>query len=201
MKDPEISQFDHLKKNMSIRTVETKLACAIGLLYKSRPFLDLNSRKLLYFSFVHSHICYANIIWGATHSSKLAKLASQQRHICKIINLKKRRESAIPIMENMKILNIYNINIYQVLIFMFKFYKKQLPSNFDGIFSQNKTNKYNLRSSLKINFMLPKNTCKYVEHALSYRGPKLWNSLFVEIKNAPSFNIFKRLLKIYLNYK
>ena len=183
-----------------INIIESKLACAIGLLYRSRPFLDLNSRKLFYFSFVHSHLSYANIAWGATHPTKLHKLASQQRHVCKIIKCKGRRDSALPIMENLNILNIFNLNIYQVLIFMFKFTKKKLPTNFDTFFQSNRASRYNLRSSTKENFDLPKNTCKYVEHSLSYRGPKLWNSLYKEIKKAPSFNIFKRLLKNYLIY-
>ena len=133
-----------------IKILESKLACAIGLLYKSRPFLDLNSRKLFYFSFVHSHLSYANISWGATHPSKLEKLASLQRHICKMIKFKKRRDSAIPVMENLEILSINNLNIYQVLLFMFKFTKKELPSNFDDIFMLNKSSKYNLRSSLNL---------------------------------------------------
>ena len=181
-----------------IKILESKLSCAIGLLYKSRPFLDLNSRKLLYFSFVHSYLSYANITWGATHPTKLEKLTSLQRRVCKIIKFKNRRDSAIPVMENLKILNVKNLNIFQVLIFMFKFTKKQLPSNFDDIFLSNNSPKYNLRSTLKRNFILPKNTCKYVEHSLSYRGPKLWNTLFVEIKNASSLNTFKRLLKYHL---
>ena len=83
---------------------------------------------------------------------------------------------------------------------MFKFTKKQLPSNFEGIFFTNNSLKYNLRYNSKGNFILPKNTCKYVEHSLSYRGPKLWNSLCEEIKNASSLNSFKSLLKYYLIY-
>ena len=83
---------------------------------------------------------------------------------------------------------------------MYKFNKKQLPSNFRDIFRPNNSSKYNLRSSFKGNFILPKNTCKYVEHSLSYRGPKLWNTLHREIKNASSLNSFKSLFKIYLIY-
>ena len=102
------------------------------------------------------------------------------------------------VMENLKVLRIDQLNIYQVLVFMFKFTKNQLPPNFDATFIYNNSSKYNLRSSLKGNFILPKNSCKYVEHSLSYRGPKLWNALFDEIKNATSLNIFKKLLKLYL---
>ena len=110
-----------------IQVLESKLSRFIGLMYRSRSFLDPSSRKLLYFSFVHSHLSYANIVWGATHLSKLAKLSSQQRHICKIIQFKNRRDSAKPIMENLNILSVANLNFYQVLVFMFKFTNKQLP--------------------------------------------------------------------------
>ena len=139
-----------------IKILESKLACVIGLLYRSRPFLDLNSRKLLYFSFIHSHLSYANIAWGSTHPTKLAKLASLQKHICKIIKFKKRLDSARPVMENLNILSIYNLNIYQVLVFMYKFNKKQLPSNFDDFFVSNNSSKYKLRSNLKGNFVFTK---------------------------------------------
>ena len=54
-----------------IKVIETKLANVIGLLYKSRPFLDLKSRKLIYFTLAHNHLSYANIAWGATHPTKL----------------------------------------------------------------------------------------------------------------------------------
>ena len=181
-----------------IKLLESKLACAIGLLYKSRPFLDLNARKLLYFSFVHSHLSYANIVWGATHPSKLEKLAGLQRRACKIITFKKKRESAIPVMEDLKILSIEKLNRFQVLVFMYNFNNKQLPLNFTNFFKQNKSSIYSLRSNLKGNFFLPKNSCKYVEHSLSYRGPKLWNSLYNEIKIPTSLHTFKRLLKYYL---
>ena len=47
------------KKHISV--LESKLASSIGLLYRSRPFLNLNSRLLFYYSFIHSHLSYANI--------------------------------------------------------------------------------------------------------------------------------------------
>ena len=100
-------------------------------------------------------------------------------------------------MEELKVLNVYNLNIYQVLIFMFKVINKQVPSNFDRFFNLN-SSKINLRSNHRKKFVLPKNSCKHVEHSLSYRGPKLWNSLNREVKDVKSSNVFKKMLKVFL---
>mgnify|MGYP006996129200 CR=1 FL=1 len=43
-------------------------------------------------------------MWGATHKTKLLKLENLQKHACKVISYKKRRDSAIPVMEDFKIL-------------------------------------------------------------------------------------------------
>ena len=101
-------------------------------------------------------------------------------------------------MEKLKILTFHNLNIYQTLIFMYKFSKKLLPANFDSFFKKRESSKYNLRSTKTQKLLLPKNTCKYVEHSLSYRGPKLWNIIDEEIKDALSITLFKILLKIFL---
>ena len=190
---------ENLSWSNHISTLESKVSCAIGLLYRSRPFLNLRSRKLLYFNFIHSHLSYANIVWGATHKTKLLKLENLQKHACKVISYKKRRDSAIPVMEDFKILRIPNLNIYQTLIFMFKVSNKQVPPNFDSFFKL-KSSQLNLRSNQRKMFVQPKNTCKHIEHSLFYRGPKLWNSLSCEVKSVKSLNTFKRTLKIFLVY-
>ena len=60
-----------------ISVLESKIASAIGLLYRSRSFLNLSSRLLFYNSFVHSHLSYANIAWGSTHPSIKTSEVSQ----------------------------------------------------------------------------------------------------------------------------
>ena len=81
---------EHLSWKVHIKILETNISCAIGVLYRSRNLLTLNARKLLYSSFVQSHLSYANLAWGATHPSKLVKLRSLQKHYCKAIVFKKK---------------------------------------------------------------------------------------------------------------
>ena len=37
--------------------------------------------------------------------------------------------------------------------------------------------------------------------SILFQGPRIWNSLPSDIKNAPSFNIFKRVIKPFLRVR
>ena len=36
---------------------------------------------------------------------------------------------------------------------------------------------------------------------LLFQGPRIWNSLPIDIKNAPTFSIFKRMIKPFLRVR
>ena len=68
MLDEHISWIDH------VRTVENKIAKNIGLLYRVSQFLNEDSLKTVYFSYIHSYLNYANIAWASTYATKLKSL-------------------------------------------------------------------------------------------------------------------------------
>ena len=107
---------EHLIWRNHITTVENKISKNLGLLHKAKRVLNMNALKSLCFSFIHSYLNYGNIIWASVTQTKLKKLASKQKQAIRIFenencNIK---ES----MTKMKILNLYKLNIYQVLNFM-----------------------------------------------------------------------------------
>ena len=65
MLDENISWEEH------IRTVETKLAKNIGLIYHAKHSLEEKSLKSIYFAYIHSYLNYANIAWASTYRTKL----------------------------------------------------------------------------------------------------------------------------------
>ena len=68
MLDEHISWIDH------VRTVENKIAKNIGLLYRVSQFLNEDSLKTVYFSYIHSYLNYANIAWANnTYATKLKR--------------------------------------------------------------------------------------------------------------------------------
>ena len=52
---------DNLSWNEHLKYTENKIAKSIGLMYKTKPFLDKDSLLSLYFSYIHSYINYANL--------------------------------------------------------------------------------------------------------------------------------------------
>ena len=108
---------EHLSWKNHISVVENKVAKNIGILHKAKSIFSKVGLKTPYFSFVYSYLNYGNIAWGSTAQTKLKKLASKKRQAIRAIyTAEYTREK----MEEMKVVNIYKLNIYQVLTFMFK---------------------------------------------------------------------------------
>ena len=64
-----------LDKNLSwgkhLKYTENKIAKNIGLMYKTKPFLDKDSLLSLHFSYIHSYINCGNLAWVSTHKTYL----------------------------------------------------------------------------------------------------------------------------------
>ena len=67
----------------------------------------------------------------------------RQKHAARIINFKDRYTHAKPLLQNLKALNIYQLNIYQTLLFMHKVKHSTVPNVFKNVFTAN-TNKYKI---------------------------------------------------------
>ena len=177
-----------------IKTVENKISKNLGILFRAKEFLDVQCLKQLYFSFVHSYLTYCNIAWGSTNSTKLRKLYNKQKHACRIIFGDDKYTSVTHRFQEIRALNIFQINIHQVLTFMFRIKYGNSPAIFN---SQFKTinHKYSTRYS-KLNYQIPNVALKSTRFSIKFRGPHLWNSLIPsEMKTINSLNSFKYALK------
>ena len=68
--------------------------------------------------------------------TNLKKLFNKQKHAVRIISDNDRYTPSRPLMKNYNILNIYQLNIYQILTFMFKTKHKTSPEIFHKIFKK-----------------------------------------------------------------
>ena len=190
----------HIDENLSwkyhIDAICTKVSKSIGILYKAREILDKQSLIQLYFSFVHSYINYANIAWASTCKSKIERLYRQQKHSARLIYFKDCYTHAKPLLQQMNALNVYELNVFNILCFMYKCKYDLSPTVFHEIYKQKPKNKYQLRR----NEPLYEPLCRtnFDKFCITYRGPSLWNKIVLnnfDFSDNPSFSSFKFELK------
>ena len=136
-----------------IDIVSSKISKSIGILYKSRDVLSKQCLKQLYFSCIYNFVNYANIAWTSTSKSKLERLYRCQKHAAHVIYHKDRYTHASPLLNDMKALNVFQLNIFNILCFMYKCKQNLNPPLFRNIFTHKQ--KPNMRSEMKILFKNP----------------------------------------------
>ena len=119
--------YEILTWKPQIENVNKKVSTSIGVLYQAGPLLSKHLLQQLYFAFVHSHLNYCNIAWGSTHRTKLERLYWHQKHAIRILSYKDRFTRAKPLFLDMKILNVFDMNIFLILCTMFKCKMKTAP--------------------------------------------------------------------------
>ena len=195
---------ENLTWNDHIHILENKLSKNIGLLYREKPYLDKKTMTTLYFSFYHSYLNYGNIAWVSTTKSKLRKIASQHRQAANTIPKNDNQEitNSRKFIKESGILNVYKLNLYQVLNFMFRVHNETIPKDFETRF-QYIEHKYETRQS-KYNFIISKRNTRITRLAISPRGPRIWNSLTNNpTKTIDFYPLFKSTIKenlLELNY-
>ena len=99
-------------------------------------------------------------------------------------------------MRDMNALNVYQINIFQVLKFMYKSKRNLNPRLFDNTFTEIHHG-YSTRFS-RSNFKQPKIITKTISFAISSCGPKIWNNYLHEFEKKNFLPLFLHKLKIKL---
>ena len=120
--------FENLTWKDHIKYTEIKTAIDIGLLFRSKPYL--NKKCLLYFSYIHTYISHGNVVWRSTYMSNLKKISNQRKHVIRIIYNKKKYETVRELLRSIKILNVYQMDILNNTILMCKISTETAPSVF-----------------------------------------------------------------------
>ena len=197
MKILGINFDEHLNWKSQIKLVENKVSKTMGIMYRTKHLLNKICLKNLYFSFIHSHINYCNIAWANNHSSFLKNIYTKQKQASRLVLGADRYESAKPLLKEINALNVYELNIYHNLLFMFKLQNELIPKYFYKSFSLI-NHKYETRHSIN-NYYIPPTSLKKSDFSITCRGPRLWKSVLDEnMKKIKSIDIFKRTIKKHL---
>ena len=157
---------ENINWNRHIELVESKISKNIGILYRTSLYLNKESLKSIYFSFINSYISYCNIAWASTSKTKLTRIFNMQKHALRIIYNKSIHVHSKPLMQKMNTLNVYQLNIFQILRFMHKQKLNKNPKIFVNSFNKIK-HKYPTRYSQN-NYKQPKLKTRNTSFVINY---------------------------------
>ena len=139
---------EHLNWKDHINLIENNLSKNLGLLHKAKQFLNEKAINILYCSFIHSYLTYGNVVWCSTSLKKTKNLFSKQKRAIKIIPMTDihRNLNSHEKMKHLDILNIYKLNLYQILNIMFRVKTNSIPETLQNKFKiveHNYSTRYN----------------------------------------------------------
>ena len=186
--DENVTWKPHIKK------ISIKISKRIGILYRARQMIPRKQLNQLYYSSVHSYLNYANLAWGSTQKTKLSALYRQQKHSIRLLSFKDQFTHSRTLFKEIGALNIYEINIFNILCLMFKCKNRACPKAFENLFTLKPKNKYQLKRSCTL--LEPFCKSKFSQLCINYCGPYLWNKIVLsqntDLEQSTTLNLKKK---------
>ena len=132
-------------------------------------------------------------MWASTYRTKLKTIHFHQKHAVHIVFNEGKLTQSHPLLQSLNALNIYQINLYQHLVFMYKVYKNKETLTFNELIKK-PFHKYPTKFSENC-FSLKAISLKSTKYCISFCGPKIWNTFLTKEEMVlQSFSIFKKVV-------
>ena len=129
--------------------VITKISKTIGMIAMLRHFVPSFVLTNIYKSLISPYFTYRLVAWGNASKNYLNKIVVLQKRVLRLIYFVDKKEHAIPLFVNAKILPITFLYYEVVCKLMFDIHKDSAPSNIMKLFTRTSNiHTYNTRSSM-----------------------------------------------------
>lgn len=168
---------------------------------KIRNHFSRESIETLIHALVTSKLDYCNSLFAGSWKCDIQRLQSVQNFAARIILRRRKYDHVSPL--ELHWLPIEERINFKILMIAYKCLNFLAPDYLASLISYRNSN-YSLRSVTNLNLeiplgLIPKPT--FGRRAFSFYAPYLWNDLPIELKSAPSLDIFKKKLKTFLFQK
>ena len=180
---------DNLTWHSHIDKLCKKIASAIGVIKRVKPFVPQSTLLNIYNSLVQSNFDYCSLIWGncgKTLSNKLQKLQNRAARVITSSNF-----DVDSLCHKLSWKDSKSQRQNQNALMVFKSLNWLVPEYLASKFI--KRNESNLRDSVN-KLVIPFPRTNYMKNSFSYSGTTLWNSLPCNIRKSGSLNQFKCFL-------
>ena len=179
---------EKLKFENHINNIARKISKNTGILSKLAYFVPKSVLVTLYHSLIEPYLNYCPIIFGGAYSSLIRPLEVAQRKSVRIISRANSQAHSNPLFACLGVLKFNDLYKIQLGIYTFK--------NFENFTLSSSTHNYYMRNS-SFNPVFQRLTLTQ-RQSVAYQAPSNWNSIPLEIRNAPTLKTFKNRYKKYL---
>ena len=146
--------IDHkLSWHNHISDVCNKVSRNIGIMSKLKMF-PTNILKMLYYSLIYPYLNYCNIAWANSRDYYMTRLFKLHKRAIRVVSKVSFYAHTQNLFIDLKMLNLFNINFFNIAIFMYLCSKKKIPIRISTEFHLNSAiHNYSTRNS--INFHIP----------------------------------------------
>lgn len=205
-----------------IQNISKKVARALGVMYRIRPFVTMALLKNIYYSLVYPHLLYGIQVWGFSFNNNINKLFVLQKKIVRMITYNDKTfyetrgplPHSAPMFKELGFLRIMDIFKLQLFRFIYDCLNGLSPAQFRSWFKLlTDVHNYATRSNavIEVNteaiqtlklFVPQARTTHYGLKSINVYGPKKWNEIpnnILTIKSRIGFTkaLKKHFLQLY----
>ena len=165
-----------------------------------RKYLTKEATEILVLSLVISHLDYCNVILYGIAQSEICKMQRIQNMCAKLVLHRTKYDSSRQALYDLYWLPINSRISFKLLTFVYNCSVGEAPLYLSELLTKQVPNQ-KLRSAQSIEgcYVVPFNKRKtFSDRSFGTIGPRLWNSLPLEIRRAKPLDCFKSKLKTYL---
>ena len=190
---------EHLNWKSHIYNCTLQLNKCLWAITKLRPYTTISTLKLVYYALAYPYIQYCITTWGGASDLSLKPLLIKQKRIIKTMLYEPTISRSSPLFHKLNLLKLNEIYDLKVGTQMFKVNQKN--SNFlHEIPLISSVHDHNTRLNSNANYYKHSVTSELGKTAFSYYGPKVWNTIPMDVRNSTAFQ-FKSLYKDHLLQK
>lgn len=186
------------KMDKQISSVVKTSFFQLRLLGKVKPYLPPSQLERVVHALITSRLDYCNSLYYGLDQLSIHRLQLVQNAAARLLTGTRRREHITPVLSSLHWLPVTFRIQFKILLFVFKSFHDLAPSYLSDMLNRYTPGR-TLRSSDQLLLHCPRSNRKTRgDRAFAVAGPKLWNSLPLEIRAASSIVNFKSLLKTHL---
>ena len=113
-----------------------KLARSVGIFYKLRHFVPLETLKSVYYALFYPFLSYGITVWGATHGQYLSLVLVSQKRVVRAMTFSDPFAHSLPLFSDLQILKLDDIYHLYLTSFVYECHNKLAPNHFSDYFTQ-----------------------------------------------------------------